>query len=335
MPANSRPTAAQTAILALTLLCLFFLSLLAYTFFHEAGHALAGLLFGGRLTSFDVNFITFSAHAGVSGNFSPLQSSLISLAGVGLPFLLFALLLAPRPHQPAALYILFRLLLSMGAINALLAWVALPLLSLAGVSSLADDSLNFLRTSGLHPVLLSAAALLLYLAGWALLLRPGGWRGLWADLQAARPDFSQPAERRTLLALAALGLFCGANSALLGWGLGGRALDGPPGYALAASFDLSQRAYADEIVYELDLEQPAEVSFYIALADVRGAPLEIRLSGPDGYDNLFFAASDPTFRAGQASVNPTHLPLAPGKYHLRFTFPQGSGRLRVYTLIEQ
>ncbi len=38
-----------------------------YTFLHEAGHALIGLLFGQSLTEFDVSFWDFSADVGMAG----------------------------------------------------------------------------------------------------------------------------------------------------------------------------------------------------------------------------------------------------------------------------
>ena len=42
-----------------TLLFVAISTLFAYTFFHEGGHALFGVLFGGTLTRFSVDFINF------------------------------------------------------------------------------------------------------------------------------------------------------------------------------------------------------------------------------------------------------------------------------------
>jgi hypothetical protein len=104
---KSNPIQDVLKISAGVILLLLFV-LLAYTFLHESGHMLVGLLFGARVTSFSINFTT--AHVGLDGTFAPWQNAVISAAGVSFslilwsrPFARFArsALNFPRPRRAA------------------------------------------------------------------------------------------------------------------------------------------------------------------------------------------------------------------------------------------
>jgi hypothetical protein len=331
---NPTPSRRQVFLIAGLLIFLLLLALQLYTFTHEGGHALVGLLFGGTISTFNVNFFNLSAHVGLDGSFSPLQNALISAAGVLLPVVLCMAFLALAPRQGNPILEWFRLLVFMGSVNALLAWIVIPFLVQAG-QTVGDDSANFLGYTHLPPVLVSGGALLVYLAGWAFFLsRSGGARALVARLRRQRLDFSLPAVRRTLLSLAGVGVLLGAVILALNLALPDRFLQAPAGYQLAATVDLSQRPLTDESVATLSLAQPARLSFFIALREVKGAPARVHLVGPGGYDNTFFADTDPKLDVGRATVHPTDLPLAPGDYQLRLTFPQSAGQITVYTLTQ-
>lgn len=73
----------------------------AYTFLREAGHALAGLAFGQTLTAFNVNFWNFDAHVGLAGSLTQSQRALQSIAGAGLPLLVWFLFIATAPTRMA------------------------------------------------------------------------------------------------------------------------------------------------------------------------------------------------------------------------------------------
>ena len=79
---------AAALLYALLIIFLLLLVLTLYTLVHESGHGLVGLLFGGSINAFSVNFFNLSAHIGVDGAFTPLQQALIRAAGVSLPVLL-------------------------------------------------------------------------------------------------------------------------------------------------------------------------------------------------------------------------------------------------------
>ena len=57
-----------------------------YTFLHESGHAIMGVLFGQSLTEFDISFWDFSAHVGmVGGELTGIQLAVQSVAGAVFP----------------------------------------------------------------------------------------------------------------------------------------------------------------------------------------------------------------------------------------------------------
>lgn len=333
----SRPaTLAENVKLTALVLGLLVFAVLVYTFLHEAGHLLMGLLFGARVTGFSVNFINLSAHVGLDGSFTSGQHAWISAAGVSFPFLVWALfaLLAPR-HGPFLLEAL-KWAVFATPVNALLAWVVIPILTLNG-QTIGDDSANFLRYTGFAPMAVSAAGLLLWLGGWALFLgRAGGPRALVANLRSAPVEFTSPAARRVLGGILACGLLCAGLALALGLRFGfERRLAAPEGYNQVAAYDLKQTALNDEIAYRFELKSPQRVSLFFALKDARGGPQLIRLSGPDGYDNVFYRVDDPQFKtSGIASVHPRDLALSPGSYLVRLTFPPGMGTVEVYTRFE-
>jgi len=333
---STKPSAHPFASLQFLLVLVFFLLLvlLLYTFAHEGGHALMGLLFGGRVTSFSVNFFNLSAHVGLEGDFTPAQNAIISAAGVSLPYLLCMALILGTPKKADPVLEWFRLLAFMGTVNSLLAWVVIPILVSNG-ATIGDDSANFLGYTHFSPWLISGTTLLVYLMGWAAYLsRAGGLRGLISRLRSRGIDLSLPDSRRSLRNLAAIGVVAAAATLGLSQAFPDRFLEAPAGYHLAVDVDLSPRTHTGESVYEFPLEQPARASFFFALQNVKGAPVKIELAGPEGYSNTFFRDTDPKLDIGRATIHPQDLPLEPGGYQIRLTAPQGGGRITVYTRVE-
>lgn len=327
---------AKMIIGAVGVILLLLLTLLAYTTLHECGHLLMGLLFGGRVTSFNVNFFNLSAHVGLDGRFSPWQNGLISVAGVALPLLLWTVFIVRAPRQGHLLFEWAALAASMCVINSLLAWIVIPILTLNG-QVIGDDSASFLSHTGLPPLLVAAAALLVYLGAWALYLRrSGGLRSLVANLRQEPLEFASPAARRALTAILAGGASVAALALVLGLAFGTGPTAAPPeGYSLVTSVDLSQSAFADRVVHRFSLGAPARVSLYLTLTEIQGTSLSIRLTGPDGYDNILFRVDDPAFKGiGLATLHPRDLALKPGEYQIRLSFPQGRGKIAIYSPID-
>ncbi len=339
MQTRSAPPTLKTGTLLLVIALVFFLFLLSlqlYTFTHESGHALIGTLFGGTLTSFNISFIDLSAHVTIDGNFLPWQRALISLAGVTLPLLLWILFMGWVAAAPQNILLnWFKTLLFMVAVNPLLAWVILPLLTTFGQTA-EDDSVNFMRITQAAPGVISAAALLIYLLGWGFFLRQmGGWAGISARLRAPLPDLKDAPTRKTLLLLILPGALVLAFTLAIPFAIAQgspsvAAPAAPAGYLPVADLRLSERGYQDEVVYRFKLESPAQVSLFFALTDVQGGPSQLKLVGKNGYENIFLAVQDPKSNIRQGSVHPQQLALAKGEYTIRATLQPSQGRVKVY-----
>lgn len=153
----------QRRLLAVFFVLIFVL--FVYTFLHEAGHAAVGLFFGGNLYSFSLNFFNFSAHVGLSGSFDPFQRSLINLAGMSLPVLVWAFFLLITPRIANPILELLKTIGSAGLLGSLLPWILIPLVYHGGIAPAGDDVTQFLNNSRAHPLLVSAFFVGVFLAG--------------------------------------------------------------------------------------------------------------------------------------------------------------------------
>lgn len=128
---------------------------------HEAGHALAAVLFGGTVTGFVL--LSDTPHVDVSGRFTPAQDAVTSAAGSGLILLLWTAGALVAPHSWE---LLVRVSGMFGAIE-LLAWTIG-----AGVyphSGGEDDVSRFLLRSGTPRVEVLAACVALAFGGVMIL----------------------------------------------------------------------------------------------------------------------------------------------------------------------
>lgn len=139
-----------------------------YTLLHEGGHALAVVALGGRVETFDLNFLNLGAHVAYSGAFTTAQSALIHVAGPLLPALAWMAWQGWRPAGASRLSDWLRVLSLLGITASVLAWVVIPVLALGGRAPAGDDCTRFLEDSGLSPLLVTGLAASLLAACWGL-----------------------------------------------------------------------------------------------------------------------------------------------------------------------
>ncbi|RPJ18496.1 MAG: hypothetical protein EHM33_31950, partial [Chloroflexi bacterium] len=124
MKAISTPRGPNRLITVVTptllLLFVFTFVLFTYTFLHESGHALTGLLFDQTLTEFNVNFLNFDAHVRMTGNLSQSESAIQSVAGAGLPLLIWFVFISLLPRKASFNLEVLKFLGSMLVLNTLL-----------------------------------------------------------------------------------------------------------------------------------------------------------------------------------------------------------------------
>jgi hypothetical protein len=316
-------------LIFLLLFCLIF-----YTFAHEAGHAVIGLLFGGKITSFSINFIDLSAHVGLDGQFTNPQHALISAAGVSFPLIIcITLLLLTRKKNEDILYT-FKAIFFLIAVNSLLAWIAIPILAISG-RTIGDDSFNFLNYTHIPPLLETSVALLVYLLFWGLFFRFMGGARFWVNrFLTTSFDVEAPGTRRTILSIASAGIIVLSCAFALSVSFPDQAFTVPDGLQQVAELDLSKASFADQSVYRFSLEKPTSVRLYFLLNDVKGAPVNIRMTGPDGYEVVYLNMEDPKTTIGRASVNPQAVILENGAYDVMVSFPACQGNVKLYAKME-
>lgn len=179
--------------LILALFCLFL-----YTFLHEGGHALAGVLAGAELTGFNINFLDFSAHVSLAGELTQAEKAVNAVAGVGLPLSVWLVFILAVPRRTNFALESIKLAGTMMFLSTLLAWVVLPLVYRSGDFP-ADDVTDFLIHSGAAPLGVALAALGAYAGGWLMFLRKiDGLRHEVQQLRNPQAEVFVPAVRMIL-----------------------------------------------------------------------------------------------------------------------------------------
>jgi hypothetical protein len=310
-------------------------SVLLFTFFHESGHAILGLLFGAKITSFSVDFIGMSAHVGLDAAFSPVQQALVSLGGFSLPLILTITFLLCAPLRSNMLVEWLKILSASVSISSLLAWIVLPWIYLTGGRP-GDDSITFLMVTGIYPPLVSGAVGLIFTGAAAIFIkRIEGYKGILARFRAQPADLLTPAARKTLAIMVIIFFVVAAVAVGLGAAYGtskANFLLAPADYTSAATIKLSEHKLENETAYSFTLQNPSSVSLFFAMEGLTRGPGKISLKGPDGYENVFFSADEKA--SGNFTVHPKNLSLEAGAYQVMLTFPQDRGVLKIYQKVE-
>ncbi len=315
-------------------LLILFISLfvvLTYTFLHEGGHALVGILSGERLTAF--SFIDLNAHVSLDGSLSPSQAVLSNISGVTLPLLAWLVFILLAPRQSNLAIECLKIFASAFVLSTLLAWIALPVQFIYGKAPLSDDVTNFLRNSGLPPLLVSFLALAIFLSGWALLYRRiPGLRSELALIRKPDQELMSSAVWKASGVMAALLL----GFTAVGWAANGFRIAAPgrapgflppSGYALIKTIDLSEKEYAGEAIYRFNLEKTGTAGVYLLIQNINSPYFEVILSGPGGYKKLLVHAEGYT-----AIQDNPHMEerLQAGEYQVILTSKASPGELQVY-----
>lgn len=305
-----------------------------YTFLHESGHAIAGLIFGQSLTAFDVSFWDLSAHVGmVGGNLTDSQLAIQALAGAILPPLFWVIFISLAPIKANFLVETLKLISSMAVINSLLAWIILPLLFLLGHAP-TDDVTNFLRYSEMPPLLLAFTAFLLYAGGWVLFLSK--IKGLRNELQQFH--IVDPAKlifgtNRTIPLMTGILAVAAILSFTLNRVASANPLNRflpPRDFSPIAQIDLSKQAYTVESLTKFSLDEPADVAIFVAIRDIDTTYFDLYITGSNGFRSIIMHGEE--YRADQdGGLWQERLPA--GSYQVLLTSHRSPGTTTVYMKI--
>lgn len=156
------------ALIAIPLGVIFF-----YAVIHEGGHALFVLLFGGEVTSFQVNFLIGSPRVSYMGITDPMHRAIISLAGPLFP-LLFMIPLTYFLGKTKHVFVQGTLLLSLFSIlPTLLTSTIIALVTSFGITLANEDVAKFILYSGIHPLIVTVSFLLLFVVSLMYVLKVG------------------------------------------------------------------------------------------------------------------------------------------------------------------
>ncbi len=305
-----------------------------YTFLHEGGHALVGVLSGAAITAFSLSVFDLGAHVAMTGNLTPAQTIANNLAGVSLPLLVWLGFMLAAPRRANLALESLKVAGTLVALNTLLAWAVLPLLVWAGQAP-SDDAVNFLHNSGVPPLWVTGAALLAYLGGWLLFgTRIAGWRQELDLFRAGDRPVWTAGVRRTTLGLLGVLAVCGFVAfAANGFRLTAPRPDPflpPPGYAQVATIDLSAAAHDRSVVHTFTIEQSTAVGVYLLVEEINSEYFDVVLTGPNRYERLIIRAEGYTARRDNPHIEET---LAPGQYQVVLTSKLSPGVLSVFARV--
>ena len=302
-----------------------------YTFLHEGGHALAGLLFGQSLTEFDVSFWDFSAHVGmVGGGLTESQLAVQAMAGAGLPLVIWAILISIAPRKATFTLESLKFISSMAVINTLLAWIILPALFLLGKPP-SDDVTNFLRHSQMQPLLLMVIAIALYIGGWLLFLsKIDGFRNELLIFSTTDGEKLVSGTRKTIPAMAGIMAVC-VFVAITANSLAGQnpvnKFTPPQDFAPVAQIDLSTRDYPAETLAEFTLDKTTYVRVFLAIRSINTTYFDLTVTGPNGFHSTMLHGEG--YNADQdGGLWEKYLPA--GTYQIVLTSHQSPGTASVY-----
>ncbi len=299
---------------------------LAYTFLHEAGHALVGLIFGGQIGEFNVNFLTMGAHVNIAGQFTRVQDAVINVSGAGLPFLVWLVLILALPKKGGLLVLWTKFIASSATLCSLLAWVIIPFLYLRNIAPAGDDVTQFIANSELPALLVAFTALGVFVAGWLLFsLRMTG-------LQSVGRVFASAGGKPMLVWrwVVAGGIVVGvlvSAGMLVGSTLGGSVAPSPKGYNLAARVDLSGGNMDAQSITRFTLAVAGDAVILLRVTGIESAYIDVTLVPARGAPLPLLHGEEFSSRSADS---PYQFRLPAGDYQILLTSRESLGILEVY-----
>ncbi len=301
---------------------------LAYTVLHEGGHALAGLAFGGRIGEVNLNFFNLGAHVYIGGKFTRFQDAVINISGVGLPVLVWLMLILTLPKNSSPLVLWTKFIASAGTLCSLLAWVVIPFFYMIKEAPTGDDVTRFLAHSGLPPLSVAFVALAFFAGGWFLFVRRyAGMRLDWHGLFTGGGKSVQ-AWRWVLAGGVIAAALIGAGM-LLTSTLGDGLLKPPKGFDLADTVDLSTRNVEAETIAMFNLPRAGDVAIFIRVTGIDTHYFDVALAPSQGPSLLLLHSEDVSIVASDWQKQ---YRLPAGDYGIVLTSRKSSGMLKVYFL---
>lgn len=168
-------------------ICILMLSVLIaiplYIILHEFGHTIVILSAGGKITEFSI----LTAHvSSTGGNYTNLSDLWLNANGALLPVIVsFVYVLFYKKSSTNMFYRMFSYIFSLMPICSLFAWVIIPFVYMQGNAPAGDDVSKFLYnfSHDFHPLLVSAAAVLIISAGIILIMKKDIFKNFISEMK--------------------------------------------------------------------------------------------------------------------------------------------------------
>lgn len=320
------------SLTVLLTLGLFLWVLLMYTFLHEGGHALVAWLSGGSVRVFDINFFNLGAHVRTSVSLNRTGEIFNSIAGMGLPLLVWLAFMLLSPRRASPLVETLKLISSAGVLGSLIPWVIIPLIYASGGGPVNDDAARFLAFSGLKPEWVAGFFAVLIFALYRLVRARMGNVGALRELilgNLGEDALGWAQNRRTYLTLlVSAGLVLSLTVLINGIGGGaGRTVQPlPEGYQFIRRVELSGADKQDEVI-GVFTRWLGSGGILLDLNGVKSELLDVRLEGDNGFEDTLLHGEE--FTSEQGRVEYTR-DLPPGEYRIFLTTRAASGVLTLY-----
>lgn len=140
-----------------------FIVMFCYIVLHETGHCLVAIFCGAKITQFSI----LGAHMSyVGGVFNNNTYALLHVAGLLLPVVIsIVYMLFYRKSYENIFYRIFSAMFSILPFFSVIAWILVPILYMLGKAPENDDVTKFINVSGLNPIFICIAAVLLFVSG--------------------------------------------------------------------------------------------------------------------------------------------------------------------------
>ncbi len=304
----------------------------AYTFLHESGHAIVGILCGGKITDFSVNFLILSAFVRMDTSLTPAQAILNNLAGGGLPLLAWFVFVIAAPRRANFVIETLKLSTSLVFLSTLLAWIFLPILDIFGQAPASDDIIKFIRNSGLLPLWVTFFSLILFSSG--IFLAVNRFDGLKTFIETFRDsdmDVSSPKIRASLFSLLAISILLGLTVfALNGFRFSTSTVASfvlPPDSRLIKTISLAESAHDKTNLCDFTLTESAPIGIYLIVENINTSFVDVRLTGPASYDQVIVHGEGYSAAFDYPRLETT---LQPGHYMCLLTSQPSSGTISLY-----
>ncbi len=157
--------------LAILFPCSVLAGALLYVFMHELGHTIVAIGCGAEITEFSILKAHMSYNGGV---FSRAMFSLFHAAGVLFPIILTVpIIIAYKRGKKSVLYHCCYMTICLWGVSPLLAWLIVPVVSMVSSPPQGDDAAKFIMSSGWHPMIVFAYALIILVGMLVLIVKKG------------------------------------------------------------------------------------------------------------------------------------------------------------------